>query len=135
MEHVGSVGGVVVGVGGVVMGLDSLQPQPQRRLRALQEFTDPKASEDFETKKNQRPVRRKSQQESNMLDPKEQTRVRHRRARQRGPASWEPAQLGGGSDACCTRLLKARMFAAKLTGAALNPTFSFVPVPLAGYPA
>lgn len=67
-----------------------------------------------------------------MLDPKQLTRVRHR-----GPASWEPAQLGGvgGTQTPAALGSSKPVFAAKLTGAALNPTFSFVPVPLAGYPA
>lgn len=56
VKHVSRVCRVVVGVGRVVIGFNNLQPRSQRRLGAVQEFTDSEASKHFETKINQRPA-------------------------------------------------------------------------------
>lgn len=56
MKHVGRVCGIVVGVTRMVIGFNNLQPRSQRRLRAVQEFTDSKARKHFETKIDQRPT-------------------------------------------------------------------------------
>ncbi len=51
MEHICGVGGVVVGVAGVIISLDDLQPGAQRRLRTAQEITDAEPREDLQTQK------------------------------------------------------------------------------------
>ena len=56
VQHVGSVRGVVVGVGGVVAGLNELQPGAQRRLRAVQELTHAKRRKDLQPEVGQRPA-------------------------------------------------------------------------------
>lgn len=54
MEHVCSVCGVVVGVGGVVAGLNELQPGAQRSLRAVQELAHTETREDLQPKVSER---------------------------------------------------------------------------------
>lgn len=56
MQHVGSVRGVVVRVGGMVAGLDELQPRAQRGLRAVQELTNAEGGEGFQAEVGQRPA-------------------------------------------------------------------------------
>ncbi len=51
VEHICGVGGVVVGVAGVIISLDDLQPGAQRRLRTAQEITDAEPREDLQTQK------------------------------------------------------------------------------------
>lgn len=57
VQHVRSVRGVVVGVGGVVAGLNELQPGAQRRLRAVQELTHAEGGEDLQPEESQRSAR------------------------------------------------------------------------------
>lgn len=47
VQHISCMAGVVVGVTGVVVGLDHLQPRPERGLGAAQELTHTKAREDL----------------------------------------------------------------------------------------
>lgn len=54
MQHVCSVCGVVVGVGGVVADFDELQPGAQRSLCAVQELTHAKSSEDLQPEVGER---------------------------------------------------------------------------------
>lgn len=54
MQHVCSMRGVVVGVGGVVAGLNELQPGAQRSLRAVQELTHTEAGEDLQPEVSER---------------------------------------------------------------------------------
>lgn len=54
MQHVCSVRGVVVRVGGVVAGFDELQPGAQRGLRAVQELARSEAREDLQPEISQR---------------------------------------------------------------------------------
>lgn len=54
MQHVRSMRGVVVGVGGVVAGLHELQPGAQRGLRAVQELAHTETREDLQPEVSQR---------------------------------------------------------------------------------
>lgn len=54
MQHICSMRGVVVGVGGVVAGLNELQPGAQCRLRAVQELTHTESGEDLQPEVSQR---------------------------------------------------------------------------------
>lgn len=54
VQHVRGVRGVVVGVGGVVAGLNELQPGAQRRLRTVQELTHAETREDLQSEVSQR---------------------------------------------------------------------------------
>ncbi len=54
VQDVGSMCGVVVGVGGVVAGLHELQPGAQRCLRAVQKITHTETREDFQAEVSQR---------------------------------------------------------------------------------
>lgn len=54
MQHVRGVRGVVVGVGGVVAGLDELQPGAQRGLRTVQELAHAETREDLQPEVSQR---------------------------------------------------------------------------------
>lgn len=54
MQHVCGVRGVVVRVGGVVAGLDELQPGAQRGLGAVQEVTHSETREDLQAEVSQR---------------------------------------------------------------------------------
>lgn len=54
MQHICSMCGVVVGVGGVVAGFDELQPGAQRSLCAVQELTHAKTSEDLQPEVGER---------------------------------------------------------------------------------
>lgn len=54
MQHVCGVCGVVVRVGGVVAGLDELQPGAQRGVRTVQELTHSEAREDLQPEVSQR---------------------------------------------------------------------------------
>lgn len=56
VQHVSSVRGVVVRVGGMVAGLDELQPRAQRGLRAVQELANAEGRKDLQAKVGQRPV-------------------------------------------------------------------------------
>lgn len=56
MQHVRGMRGVVVGVGGVVAGLNELQPGAQRGLRAVQELTHTETREDLQPEVSQRPA-------------------------------------------------------------------------------
>lgn len=56
MQHVGSVRGVVVGVGGMVAGLDELQPRAQRGLRAVQELAHAEGGKDLQAQVGQGPT-------------------------------------------------------------------------------
>ena len=55
VQHVGRVAGVVVGVGGVVVGLDHLEPGAQGGLRAAEELAHPKAGEDLQAQVGEGP--------------------------------------------------------------------------------
>ena len=59
VQHVGRVAGVVVGVGGVVVGLDHLEPGAQRGLGTAEELAHPEAREDLQAQVGQRPGREK----------------------------------------------------------------------------
>lgn len=56
VQHVGGVGGVVVGVGRVVAALHQLQPRAQRCLRAVEELAHAEAGEDLQAEVSQRPA-------------------------------------------------------------------------------
>lgn len=56
MQHVGSVRGVVVGVGGMVAGLDELQPRAQRGLCAVQELAHAESGKDLQPEVGQGPA-------------------------------------------------------------------------------
>ena len=58
LEHVRSMGGVVVGVGGAVVGLDRTEPVTKRSLVDLQEVEDPELYQDVKPKVEQRPETR-----------------------------------------------------------------------------
>lgn len=58
VQDVGCVGGVVVGVAGVVVSFDHLEPRAQSHFGAAQELTDAEAGEDLQAQEGQRPAGR-----------------------------------------------------------------------------
>lgn len=63
MQHVCGVRGVVVGVGGVVAGLNELQPGAQHSLRAVQELTHTETREDLQPEVSERSAEDRTQAE------------------------------------------------------------------------
>lgn len=61
MQHVGGVRGVVVRVGGMVAGLDELQPRAQRGLRAVQELAHAEGRKDLEPEVGEGPAEDEAQ--------------------------------------------------------------------------